>query len=126
MKLQTQPNRWSCLPTSFAMALGVPVAELIAMIGHDGSEVRWVAPEPFSRAGFHAQELIRCAWKLGFSVTEFQAIPLLRNRTSNAVKAIDNLVFFRHALKQGIGVLTGKAINSSPHAVAWDGQQIFD
>ncbi len=39
MKLQTSPNRWSCLPTSFAMALDVRAGQVIKWLGHDGSQV---------------------------------------------------------------------------------------
>ena len=76
--LQLKPNKWSCAVTAFAMALHVPVQELIQEIGHDGSEI--VFPEleePMRRRGFHSQELIYAAWKRGFTVTPIELMPVI-------------------------------------------------
>jgi len=81
MILQFQPNRWSCLATSFAMALDIPVAQFFDLVGHDGSEILYPElPEPVCRRGIHVQEAIEVAWTLGYSSTPFELFP--QSRTS--------------------------------------------
>ena len=47
MELQQRPEPWMCMPLAFAMALDMPVADLLAAIGHDGSEIVFPnLPEP--------------------------------------------------------------------------------
>ena len=59
MLKQKQPNGWSCLPTSFAIALGVPVSDIFDYLEHDGSEEVFPGrEEPYNRRSFHPQELI--------------------------------------------------------------------
>lgn len=67
MLTQKQPNDWSCLVTAFAMVCDMKVEDLIAKIGHDGSEALF--PPPKVQRGFHIQEII-CALVDDFSVTE--------------------------------------------------------
>ena len=60
MELQHRPEPWMCMPLAFAMALDMPVADLLAAIGHDGSEIVFPSlPEPLCRRCFHIQELIQ-------------------------------------------------------------------
>lgn len=75
MKLQLNPNAWSCLPVSFAMVLDVSVEEIIKQIGHDGSEKPY--PNSEWRAGFHIQECIDVVFSMGYSVTMIEANPQL-------------------------------------------------
>lgn len=76
MKLQTKPNRWSCLATAMAMALDIDTEQFYELAGHDGSEIKfdWL-PEPQQRRGFHIQEAIHVARQLGYSATPFELIP---------------------------------------------------
>jgi len=77
--LQKKPNRWSCSVTAFAMALHLPVEQLIDEIGHDGSEKIFThLPEPMCRRGFHAQELIQVAWTNGYACTPIEMYPMLK------------------------------------------------
>jgi hypothetical protein len=77
MKIQKQPNRWSCLPTAFAIALDVDVNLFIKHIGHDGSEFIWPEmPEPMRRRAFHIQECLDIAMKLGFAPVQVEANPI--------------------------------------------------
>lgn len=64
---QKQPNDWSCLVTAFAMVCDMKVEDLIAKIGHDGSEALF--PPPKVQRGFHIQEIIH-ALVDDFSITE--------------------------------------------------------
>lgn len=77
--LQNKPNPWGCAVTAFAMAIDIPVQQLMREIGHDGSEKIFThLPEPMCRRGFHSQELIRAAWLHGFACTPFEMYPMLR------------------------------------------------
>jgi len=76
MKLIKQPNSWSCLLTAFAMATESTPEDLIAMIGHDGSEIIWPdLPEGYQHRAFHPEELFECALDLGFKVFTVEARP---------------------------------------------------
>ena len=41
MRLLRKPERWMCLPASFAMVLDLPLGDIFREIGHDGSQVVW-------------------------------------------------------------------------------------
>ena len=76
MNAQKNPNAWSCLPTAFAIALSVEVENLIAQIGHDGSEITHAGlPEPLRRRGFHPQECIEVCLRDAIAVTQIDAVP---------------------------------------------------
>ncbi len=58
--LQQRPEGWMCMPIAFAMALDMPVADLLEAIGHDGSKIIFPnRPAPACHQGFHIQELIK-------------------------------------------------------------------
>ena len=67
------------MPLAFAMALDMPVADLLAAIGHDGSEIVFPSlPEPLCRRCFHVQELIQVALSRGLAVTPVELFPVLQ------------------------------------------------
>lgn len=127
MILQNSPNAWSCLPTAFAIALEVPVQQVIADIGHDGSEIIFDGyPEPLCRRGFHTSELIDyCLVIHGLYVS---LIPLaVRLWTS------DNRMFFDIYSKEDSErrfecYLDYKRVVflEPTHAVAYDGEKVYD
>lgn len=119
-----QPNRWSCLPTSFAMACNVPLEKILEIIGHDGSQIIWPElPEPKRRRTFHVQECIWAAWKLGFCVTTFEAAPQL---AVSEYDVIELLTTYDYAdLLSRKGVMTG-IVNGNRHAVAYNDQVVYD
>ena len=89
MRIQTQPNHWSCEVTAFAMALHTPVAELIEGIGHDGSEIIWPdLPDPMCRRGFHSQELVDECLKRGHSCTPIEWHPTIAAATGSNIYPI--------------------------------------
>ena len=130
MKTQVTPNRWSCLPTAFAIALDVRAGMLIKWLGHDGSRV--VRPElaaPECYLGFHIQELIGYAWYMGHATTPFEANP--RSTVGGEPHRIEfangNDTRILTALYANLGVLTGQSVaTGSHHAVAWDGERIYN
>jgi len=130
MKPQRTPNRWSCLPTAFAIALGVSVREVIERIGHDGSAVAFPGlPEPERRRGFHVQECIDVALALGVSVTPIEAFPRHSSTVDTDPIVIrfpeGNEARFCRTVETTRGVLTGRGLRSR-HAVAYDHRLIID
>lgn len=127
MELIRQPNRWSCLGVSFAMALGIPYAKVTELVGHDGSEIIWPElPEPLRRRGFHIQEMIRVAWMRDYLVTPILAHFVVTPDTVHKLQ-VTQLDFAQKLLQNHSGVLTGQGIKNN-HAIAWDHktQRIFD
>lgn len=130
MRLQKQPSAWSCLPTAFAMAADMPVSAILTWIGHDGSEiVRPEEPERYKRRAFHVQELIDVMFINNYAVIQFEAEPILSIGHGQDI-AIDFACGLRNRLSmlmvKSVGVLTGLSMAGNPHAVAWDGFQIYD
>lgn len=131
MRHQRQPTGWSCLATSFAMALDLPVSALMDLVGHDGSEIVWPSlADPICRRGHHPQEMVLAAHGLGFSVTPFEAYPSsigapgvepflvpMRGEADDRMRAI---------MSDATGVLTGTDWKGRRHAVAWDGRRMLD
>lgn len=122
-----QPNRWSCLPTAFAIAMDIPIQRMFDLIGHDGSEIVWPElPEPLRRRAFHITECIATAYRLGYSVTEFEIKPLLAP-DDNHVLPIQIAFNFREYLctRRGVayGYPRGKMLR---HAIAFGWNTAFD
>lgn len=76
MLTQKNPNAWSCLPTAFANSLEVSVDAILAVIGHDGSEITHPGlPDPMRRRGFHPQEFIEMCFRDNLAVIQIDANP---------------------------------------------------
>jgi hypothetical protein len=118
------------MAASFSMALGMPFALFIELIGHDGGELIG----DFHK-GFHLQECIDVCFKMGFSCTEIQAVygakPSITNDLVYQVKSTEvcEMRFDQYLADTSRGVITGfcnKNNTQVGHAVAWIDQQIFD
>jgi hypothetical protein len=114
------------------MAMDEDVETLERIIGHDGSEI--IHPElksPGNRKGFHWQEIIDAALVLNYAVVPIEARPIqtATGTDSHEVKFGDfetpeeRLLAYLDNTK---GVLTGIAPSGYWHAVAWDGEQVYD
>ena len=130
MRLQRQPNRWSCLPTAFAMALDIPVQTFLGYLGHDGSEVVFpTESEPACRRGFHVQKCIDVALRLGYAVTPIelfpQHAPALDVTPVTITFGQPNERRFAAFIDAGRGVITGVSGNHG-HAVAYEHGYIYD
>lgn len=125
MILQRKPSRWSCLPVSFAMALGIAVEDIFKELGHDGSLMWWPdLPEPMCRRGFHIQELIEVALRRGFAVTPFELAPVLACYEKRHYFD-ERWTAFADTVNNSVGVLEGVGATTR-HAVAYEYGQIFD
>jgi hypothetical protein len=125
--MQVQPNRWSCVPTAFAMCLNLDVKDVITSIGHDGSEiVRPEMPEPRCRRAFLTQELYKICINNGKSVTPFHK-KLYRVDESTMIEVGSHEDYINLLLDNNIGVICGSPKGKEIyHAVAWDGENILD
>jgi len=132
MRLQTNPNGWSCLPTSFAMALDISVELMVGLIGHDGSDRPYESKN--FRAGFHEQECIRVADSLGFTCTPFELVPTISPFPDGAEArpilygpdvSANFIEFYTRTLGRQ-GVICGCNLLGVGHAVAWTGTRILD
>lgn len=129
MKLQKQPNNWSCLPTAFAMVAHIPVSQFIEAIGHDGSDI--IAPEysdPYCRRSFHIQEINDVCLAHNLSVTPIEVNPQgcvagdrIINFNIGGLKRVEKYMKKYRCVLIGSGFPTYK-----PHAVAWNRLYIYD
>ena len=119
-----------CMPLAFAMALDMPVAELLAAIGHDGSEI--VFPnlsEPLCRRCFHIQEPIQVALARGFAATPVELFPVLQPTEGGPHKTVlyadNNWRRFEETIRASRGVIDGRGARFG-HVVAYDHGRICD
>lgn len=125
MKLQLQPNDWSCLVTAFSMATDIDFNTFIEHIGHDGSEIIYPdLGEPFWRRSFHEQEVINVALLHGLSVTRIDRKPQSYVDETHSFNLPN--VYLKDYLEKYTGVLVGIGSKNTPHAVAWDGYNVID
>lgn len=111
-----QPNRWSCLATSFAMSCGRSTATMVKRVGHDGSTILWpTLAEPKRRRGFAVNELLKVALDMGAAFTPIipiwpqQPCPTVGAHSVQLPEEWMDTVFDNH---DGVVIL-------KDHAVAW-------
>lgn len=116
------------------MAFGIPVKDVIAWIGHDGSDI--IFPdlrEPMCRRGFHQQELVELALRHLIYPTPFQLLPATRSECGqlryilypSELNKAERFRLFDETIKKSYGVLEGRG-TSCHHSVAYDHGVIFD
>jgi hypothetical protein len=126
------------------MVLDLEPKDVITLVGHDGSDEPY--KETGRKAGFHEQECIEVAARLGYACTPIEAVPTISPYV-NLGHADPRPIYFDgglagnrarllHHMDGTCGVLTGTYTNrpGDPysvrgHAVAWDGittQKIHD
>jgi len=125
MKLQKAPISHTCLATSFAMVLDVDAKDILDSC-LDPHILLWPQlEEPQCFRGSHIQEMIDYAWGMGYSVTEIQAIPMFGalgcTETYPMVGDDYEMRRIRTYIYHYVGVIT-----TPTHAVAWDGEMIYD
>lgn len=125
-RLLTMEKGDNCLIFSFAMVLGMDPDLLQVKIGHDGlKDVGGTKP-----CGYHMQELIDVALHVGYAVTPIEAFPASRIPGRQDDFEInfkpDNGTRFLRYLYDNQGVLAGKSKSGIGHAIAWDGDYVYD
>lgn len=130
------PN-WACMAASFSMACQIPYEDFIRLLGHDGSAQRW--PDSDHAVGFHIQECIDVAIRMGLSCTPIEMEPLHRfspssstivpihfanSYKSNEYRFYRYLKCYSHSVVEVYSERESGEIKG--HAVACDGQYIFD
>lgn len=118
------------MPIAFAMALDIPVADLLGAIGHDGSKIIFPnRPAPACHQGFHIQELIHVALRRGFAVTPIELYPVLADADERQTHTIlypdNNWKRFADTLATTRGVIDGVGYRFG-HMVAYDHGRIYD
>jgi hypothetical protein len=136
MQLQLKPHPWSCLATSFAMAMDVPTSLFEQTAGHDGSEIIFPGlPDPWRRRGFHHSEATYVAMKLGFSATSLELLPVIGATKGKypQVQAFyangceqQNWVIFQGCIHDFRGVLDVRTRSGAGHALAFEKGHIYD
>jgi hypothetical protein len=115
---QLQPNPAACLVTAFAMVIGVPVAELIEQLGHDGTAIAFPEQKGANQLiGFHVQELTWAMMQREYAVVTFEPLPVARS--GDVVHQYGPNPFFEHAMMAFSGVLCGQTSRGTEHAIAW-------
>jgi hypothetical protein len=115
---QRQPNPAACMATAFAMVIGVPVAELIEQLGHDGLFVAFHEQEGVRKhLGYHIQELNWALMEREYAVVAFEPMPVARS--GDVVHQYGHNPYFEHAMMSFSGVLCGTSERGTEHAIAW-------
>ena len=118
------------MPLAFAMALDMPVADLLATIGHDGSEIVFPnLPEPLCRRCFHIQEFVLAALSCGCALTPVELFPVLQPTDAGPHKTVlyrdNNWRRFEETIRASRGVIDGRGARRG-HMVAYDHGRLFD
>jgi hypothetical protein len=132
LHLQKQPSENTCAITAFAMAMGMNVKELMTYFP-DGDQVFWPELERHNCRGHHVQELVDFAVENEFAVTEIHANPVFSHHDP-VVGGVTKPIFTEEKLVERItkymsnnwGVITGVKGFNAGHAVAWDGESVYD
>lgn len=130
MILQIQPNEASCLATSVAMVLEMPVKKVFDWLGHDGTEIIWPhLPPPKKYRGFHLQEILKVCLQHNHIICPIYREPYLLSQCDELPYQYSDDDFFNQQLKKHSGILCGTVKKSNKkHAVAWEHKDkiIFD
>lgn len=120
MKRQIQPNKWSCLPTAFAMFLDIPVDKFIERVGHDGSAIMCpLLEDPERRMGFTIQEMIAAA--LPQRISQLDSVSVIYYADGTVVHRSNDLSVYLNNKAVIVGQFNGQA-----HAAAWDGVRVWN
>lgn len=119
LKNQKQPNKWSCLPTAFAIVADIPIDIFIGVIGHDGSEILYPEYElPRNRRAFHYQECFLALERLGWWASSYEQYPMSGPEEHGPYHR--GYIDLNYLMSRYNGVIIANWINNLSHAVAWD------
>lgn len=131
MNLIKQPNRWSCGLASLAMLFDSSVEEIVNLLGHDGSEIKWADyKEPFCRRAFHTQEFQDISNHFGFILSEIVGVPMLCAMNPEDAIPMWELEHCERRLMDYMngnqGLIIGQYSLDKFHMCAWDGYEVLD
>jgi hypothetical protein len=129
LKLQRNPNAWSCTLAAYAMALNLELDQLISKIGHDGSQILWPhLPDPMCRRGFHPQEFNLIARDMGYHPCMWERVPTFAPSEGVAPQYInENIRFWGLAISSQLGVIFGTVRDTGVgHAAATYNGSVYD
>lgn len=121
----------TCLIASLAMVLDKSYDEVVKLIGHDGTEVAYQGAV-YPLRGIHTQEAMNLAWGLGLAMVVVETFPQLGAMVGGQVESqlIDGSTRLQARmytyLDRRRAVLLGLNATGGPHAVAYDGEIVFD
>lgn len=117
-----------CLLYSAAMLLDVRPEDLIMEIGHDGMKQMWL-PDP-RRVVHTPDEIQDCFVRRGFCLYQVGVYPIATPGNGLVPRPIwsedQAAKRFEDHIRDVHGLLVGEALNGEGHAVAWDGEYIYD
>jgi hypothetical protein len=110
------------------MAMGVPITELLAKIGHDGSAIIFPAlSEPQCRQAFHPQECVLAALACGHGFVHFEWQPVSTPDGFHTHEPKMDHDWMISKIIQGPTVAVGFMPKSGRrHAVAIEGGKVYD
>jgi hypothetical protein len=107
MKLQTQPNKFSCLITSLAILLNEDVNDLIIEVGGSNEN------------GNHIQQLSKLCLKRNKALIQFDMNVNLYNN-ENIIYFGDDIEYINNLMKTNDGILLGQTNDNKDHATCWN------
>lgn len=128
MKLLKQKGS-TCLIYSAAMVLDVTPEEIIKYIGHNGEEIIWKdMNSPHNLRGVHIQELQDFAKTKGLVFAHIEGLPSIGPDKKHSKVIFNEDVGIRRfeSWIDGRKAIIIVSASKSMHAVAWDGEKVFD
>ena len=109
----------TCLIAALAMVWDIKFEEVVKMIGHTG------VPQ-----GIHNQEVVDAILKQGMAMVIIEAHPAIVDPLTKKIESMwtenQRDRRFEEYLKNRKAVLIGVNKQGAPHAVAYDGEDVFD
>lgn len=129
-----QPNNYTCYPASLAMVLGITLDQCLLLFGHDGSDVYNPSLEnPKNLRGFTKYEVSMILAGLGYLWMQVWTSVKYEKEDKTMVgvwppKAVWNQNSFEKFIegREGIIIVTSRNIPNANHAMAWNGDWVFD
>lgn len=129
MRLQNQPNPWTCTITSAAIVIDHPVSDLIELAGHSGDLVLETESPPYDRPGHAHSEVADILYELGYHTMFIEADPQFLMPSGKAYRLYNDDDFCRERIidyiKNHNGILSG-SFDGKPHSVAVVDKTIYD
>lgn len=120
-----------CLACSAAMILDTTQENILAEIGHDGSEVWWPnLVGPCRTRGIHIREIINCVLSRGQGIVPLDMYPSTAPNSTTEPHPLwhsqEAVGRFHNQIKGYRAILVGVNSRGAGHACAWDGSKVYD